>query len=53
MRISSEYNYAVVCILHENKSARDTTMRGHLGTELLNKSSEVKSASKLNDTFTQ
>lgn len=52
MRISSEYNCAVVCVLHENKSARDTTMRGHLGTELLNKCSEVYSVSKLNDTFT-
>lgn|SRR5690554_6479050 len=52
MKMSSEFNCAIICVLHENKSARDSTMRGHLGTELLNKCSEVYSVNKSNDIFT-
>lgn len=52
MKISSEHNCAIICVLHENKSAKDTTMRGHLGTELLNKCSEVYSVNKTNGIFT-
>jgi hypothetical protein len=40
-RISSKYNCAIVCVLHLNPSAGvsagNTKMRGHLGTELLNR----------------
>jgi len=41
MTIASRENCAMLCVLHENKRAGDTTMRGHLGTELVNKASEV------------
>lgn len=44
MKISRESNAAITCILHENKG--DQNMRGHLGTELGNKSSEVYSVSR-------
>lgn len=39
MRLSQEYNAAVCVVLHENKA--DGNMRGHLGTEITNKCSEV------------
>ena len=35
----------VCCILHQNKPKDDTSMRGHLGTELSNKAGEVWDAS--------
>lgn len=38
---TSKYNIALVAVLHENKSKEDTNMRGHLGTELVNKCSDV------------
>lgn len=43
MRLSSQNKCAIVSVLHENKSAMDNNMRGHLGTELTNKCSEVYS----------
>lgn len=39
MRICNQHKTAVMCVLHENKN--DNNMRGHLGTELGNKCSEV------------
>ncbi len=36
----------VVCVLHQNKPKEDSNMRGHLGTELANKSGEVWEASR-------
>jgi hypothetical protein len=39
MRLSREYNAAICVVLHENKT--DGNMRGHLGTEVTNKCSEV------------
>lgn len=39
MRLCNEYGVGIMCVLHENKA--DTNMRGHLGTELGNKCSEV------------
>ncbi len=39
LRICSEYNVGIMCVLHENKANED--MRGHLGTELGNKCSEI------------
>ena len=36
----------VCCILHQNKPKDDTSMRGHLGTELSNKAGEVWDASQ-------
>jgi len=43
MQLSSVTNCAIICLLHENKNALDKNMRGHLGTELTNKCSEVYS----------
>lgn len=36
----------VACVLHQNKTKEDNAMRGHLGTELANKSGEVWEASR-------
>ena len=52
MAIASKKDCALLCILHENKGKGDNTMRGHLGTELVNKSSEVYQVTRLNDLFT-
>ncbi len=41
LRIASEYNLALVTVLHTNKSASDHEMRGHLGTLLAQKSWNV------------
>lgn len=41
LRLSSQYECSIVSVLHENKGSQDTNMRGHLGTELTNKCSEV------------
>ena len=39
----------VCCILHQNKPKDDTSMRGHLGTELSNKAGEVWEATQDDD----
>ena len=39
MALSKQRQCAIITVLHENKA--DNNMRGHLGTELLNKCSEV------------
>lgn len=48
MRFCNEYEIAIMCVLHENKN--DSNMRGHLGTELGNKCSEVYKISKNENT---
>ena len=52
MALASRENCAICCVLHENKGKGDSTMRGHLGTELLNKCSETYQVSQLNGIFT-
>lgn len=52
MALASRENCAICCVLHENKGKGDNTMRGHLGTELLNKCSETYQVSQLNGIFT-
>lgn len=47
MKLSTEHHCHLVCILHQNKA--DTNMRGHAGTELLNKSETVLEVSTTND----
>lgn len=37
MQLTTDYGCTVVNVLHQNKSKDDSSMRGHLGTELLNK----------------
>lgn len=41
MKLSKEHQCAIVNILHTNKGLTDSNMRGHAGTELANKASEV------------
>lgn len=51
MKLSADNNCAVVCILHENKGKDDTGMKGHLGTLLLQKASDIFQCSKENGHF--
>lgn len=46
MTLSKNYNMAIVNVLHTNKGKDDNNMRGHLGTELVNKSSDVFSVQR-------
>jgi len=47
MRLSSEQNTHICSVLHENKG--DNNTRGHIGTELMNKSEAVISVTKDGD----
>jgi hypothetical protein len=51
MRMSTEYHCAIISILHTNKAKEDSNMKGHLGTFLLQKSSDVFEVKKDKDTF--
>ena len=51
MKLSHDYNCAVVCVLHENKQKDDHGMKGHLGTMLLQKASEVYQVKKQGNIF--
>lgn len=46
MRLASDLNCCLVCILHQNKSQDDKNLRGWIGTELKNKAFEVYECSK-------
>lgn len=50
LSIASHYNTCIVCVLHQNKSLEDKTLRGALGTELQNKSYETYECQKDPDT---
>lgn len=52
MKLSADNNCAVLCVLHENKSKDDNGMKGHLGTLLLQKSSDVFQCSRASGVFT-
>ena len=49
MTISKENHLSIVTVLHENKG--DTNLRGHIGTEILNKCSENWQVKKDGDSF--
>ncbi len=49
LRWTQELNIFIVCVLHQNKN--DNSVRGHLGTELINKAMTVLSVTK--DQFDQ
>lgn len=52
MRLASDHNCCIACVIHENKSMLDRTLRGWLGTELTNKAFEVYTCDKdVNRTF--
>lgn len=44
LRLSKEYDAAICAVLHENKA--DGNMRGHIGTELINKCSDAYQVKK-------
>lgn len=51
LRLTSDYGCTIVCVLHQNKGKEDGNMRGHLGTELLNKLAECYEVSKKDGKF--
>lgn len=50
LSVASQSNACIVCVLHQNKSLEDKTLRGALGTELQNKSFETYECQKDPDT---
>jgi len=44
MRLTKQYSVTIVCILHVNKA--DVNLRGHLGSEVVNKAAEVYNVTK-------
>lgn len=52
MQIASKFGCAVGCVLHENKSKDDNSMKGHLGTLLLQKASDIFEVTKKTNVFT-
>lgn len=51
MKLSGENDCCVCCVLHTNKAKDDSGMKGHLGTMLLQKASDVFEVKKEGDTF--
>ena len=51
LSLTSEYGCTIVSVLHQNKSKDDGNMRGHLGTELLNKLTDCFEVSKKDGKF--
>lgn len=49
MSLTKNFNLAILTTLHENKG--DSNLRGHVGTELLNKCSECWQVKKYDDIF--
>jgi hypothetical protein len=52
MQIASKNGCTIGNVLHENKSKEDSNMKGHLGTLLLQKASDVFEVVKKGDIFT-
>ena len=50
LSVATYSNACIVCVLHQNKSLEDKTLRGALGTELQNKSFETYECQKDPDT---
>lgn len=51
MQLTAEHGCTIVSVLHQNKSKDDGNMRGHLGTELLNKLTDCFEVSKKDGRF--
>lgn len=51
MRLSANYDCSISCVLHTNKSKDDNGMKGHLGTILLQKASDVFEVVRNAETF--
>lgn len=52
LKLSAKHDCAIVCVLHTNKAKDDNGMKGHLGTLLLQKSSDVFEVKKDKQVFT-
>ena len=52
MQIASKFRCSIGCVLHENKAKEDNNMKGHLGTLLLQKASDIFEITKKGDVFT-
>lgn len=52
MKLSTECKTHILCVLHENKAKDDNGMKGHLGTLLLQKASDVWQVAKSGSMFT-
>lgn len=52
LTLTAEHGCTILCVLHQNKAKDDGNMRGHLGTELLNKLTDCFEVSKENGCFT-
>lgn len=52
MRLSSSCDCCLTCVLHTNKAKDDSGMKGHLGTMLLQKASDVLEVKKDSDSTT-
>lgn len=46
MHLASEQRCCILCVLHQNKSAEDSNLRGWIGTELTHKAFEVYECQK-------
>jgi len=51
MQLTEEHGCTIVSVLHQNKAKDDGNMRGHLGTELLNKLTDCFEVSKKDGRF--
>lgn len=51
MQLSTNYKCSITCVLHTNKAKDDDNMKGHLGTLLLQKSSDVYETKRDNGVF--
>lgn len=51
MQLTAEHGCTIVSVLHQNKSKDDGNMRGHLGTELLNKLTDCFEVSRKDGKF--
>lgn len=51
LSLTANYGCTIICVLHQNKKEGDSTMRGHLGTELMNKLTDCFEVSKKDGKF--
>ncbi len=47
LHLATQRNCCIVCVLHQNKGSEDHTLRGWIGTELMNKAFEVYACEKM------
>jgi len=51
LRLSEECNCSIISVLHTNKSSFDSSPRGHIGSELQNKCSDILEVTKDGNVF--